>query len=64
MILISKDDVQNMLIETPELSAYAFKILDKKLSKIEVRAVISDCNRCVGASFGDCDACKKLKAVE
>lgn len=42
MILISKEDVQNMLIETPELSAYAFKILDEKLSKIEVRAVRGD----------------------
>lgn len=58
MILISKEDVEEMLTDTKELDAYTFKILDEKLQKILVRAVIKDCHKCMGATFGDCTNCE------
>lgn len=60
MILISKKDVQDMLNETDELSAYAFKILDEKLQKIPTRAVYRECDGCFGASMGDCSGCRRF----
>ena len=59
--LIAREDVEEMLKNTDELDAYAFKILDEKLSSIPVRAVIRDCNGCMGASFGDCADCERFK---
>lgn len=42
MILISREDVQEMLNNTEELSAYAFKILDEELQEIPIRSVCDD----------------------
>ena len=61
MILINKEDVEEMLKTTDELPAYAFKILDEKLQKIKPQAVIRDCKGSFGASFGDCEDCKELR---
>lgn len=60
MILISRDDVQEMLNNTDELSAYAFKILDEKLQEIPTRAVYRECDGCFGASMGDCTDCRRF----
>lgn len=60
MILIDRDDVQKMLNETDELSAYAFKILDEKLAEIPTRAVFRECDGCFGASMGDCTNCRRF----
>lgn len=59
--LIAREDVEEILKSTEELDAYAFKILDEKLSEVPVRAVIRDCNGCMGASFGDCKDCEHFK---
>lgn len=60
MFLINRDDVQEMLNTTDELSAYVFKILDEKLAEIEVRAVYRECDGCFGASMGDCGKCRRF----
>ena len=49
-----------MLVETEELSSYAFKILDEKLAKIEVKATYRECDGCFGASMGDCTGCRRF----
>ena len=60
MILIDKEDVQNMLVETEDIPAYIFKQLDEKLDKIQPKAVIRDCDGCIGGSFNDCPKCEKF----
>lgn len=64
MRLVDIEDVNAVLVNTDELSAYAFKVLDEKISKIEIRAVIRDCNGCMGGAFNDCVECEKFKIRE
>lgn len=64
MVLVDIEDVRDMIVNTEELSAYAFKILDEKLNNITPRAVIRDCNGCMGGAFNDCIKCEKLKRSE
>lgn len=64
MRLISREEVEEMLRDTDELSSYAFKVLDEKLNEIKDRAVVRCCDGCMGAAFGDCGGCEKIKEVE
>ena len=59
MLTISKKAVEQILIDTPELPGYAFKIIDEKIQELPV-IVIRDCTACFGASFGDCDTCERI----
>lgn len=63
MRLISREDVE-ALIRCDELSDYQFMLLDEKLDAIPDRAVLTDCAKCFGASFGDCDNCERVKEVK
>lgn len=60
MLAIDKTEVEKILIDTPELPGYVFKILDEKIQALPI-TVIRDCTGCFGASFGDCGNCEKIR---
>ena len=62
--LILREEVEELLIDTSELTGYQFKILDEKLSNLKTRAILRDCDGCFGESFGDCDGCERIKVTE
>lgn len=59
MLTIEKKAVEQILIDTPELSGYAFKIIDEKIQALPV-ITIRECDGCFGASFGDCATCERI----
>lgn len=57
MILISVEELNELLNEIPEIHGYARGILDDGIASLPVRGVIKDCNGCMGASFNACADC-------
>lgn len=62
--LIFREEVIDVLVNTPELSGYTFRTLDERISNLKTRAVIRDCDGCFGASSGDCSGCERIKVTE
>ena len=58
MILVSVEELNDMINEIPEIHGYARKLLDESIEGLPVRGVIKDCYGCMGAAFNACEDCK------
>lgn len=63
MKLYGDKQIQEALV-TSEIDGKALRIALDVIRDLEPAAVIRDCNGCMGATFGDCADCEKIKINE
>ena len=62
--LIRREDALQALVDCYEVTGYAYTQMENALNEIEAVAVERECDRCMGASFGDCEGCCKVEMDE
>lgn len=63
MKLYGYEQIHEALL-TSEIEGKALRIALDTIKELEPTAVIRDCNGCMGATFGDCADCEKIKINE
>ena len=64
MKLYDMDDIMEALNSTPDIKGIGYQEFHDKLMALRPAAVIRDCDGCMGASFGDCETCEKIKETK
>lgn len=59
MELIDREAVLEIIDEITEIRGTTYIEIVYRITNLPTKAVIRDCDGCVGASFGDCADCEK-----
>ena len=63
MKLIDVDEVLEIIDDITEIRGTTYIELTERIEKLEAKAVIHDCNGCMGAAYNprDCETCEKVQ---
>ena len=61
--LVDLDDVLQTLVDCDTIKGTAYVSLENMLKDLPVKAILRECDGCMGASMGDCAKCERVKLL-
>lgn len=61
--LVDLDDVLQALVDCDSVKGSAYVSLENILKDLPVKAILRECEGCMGASMGDCAKCDKVQVL-
>ena len=61
--LVDIEDVLQTLVDCDTIKGTAYVSLENMLKDLPIKAIVKECDGCMGASMGDCEKCEKVKVL-